>query len=42
MDYEEQIVGRVESDIYYIENLSLWLDIRIVTAFRGWVHKNAY
>jgi putative colanic acid biosynthesis UDP-glucose lipid carrier transferase len=35
---------RIEHDLYYIENWSVWLDIRIIvmTVFRGLVHKNAY
>ena len=35
---------RVEYDIYYIENWSLWFDIRIIlaTALFGWKHTKAY
>ena len=35
---------RIEYDIYYIENWSLALDLKILwmTAFRGFVHSNAY
>ena len=35
---------RIEHDLYYIENWSLLLDIKIIimTIFRGLVHKNAY
>jgi len=35
---------RIEHDLYYIENWTLWLDIKIIvmTLFRGLVHKNAY
>jgi Undecaprenyl-phosphate glucose phosphotransferase len=35
---------RVEHDIYYIQNWSLGLDIRILllTLFRGWTDRNAY
>lgn len=35
---------RHEHDIYYIENWSVWLDIKIIwlTIWKGFIHKNAY
>jgi len=35
---------RIEFDMHYIENWSLWFDLKILmlTLFRGFVHKNAY
>jgi Undecaprenyl-phosphate glucose phosphotransferase len=35
---------RIECDIYYLTNWSVWLDIKILflTLFNGFVHKNAY
>lgn len=43
-DTERKIRKRVEYDLYYIENWSLSLDLRILvqTAFIGLVNKNAY
>jgi Undecaprenyl-phosphate glucose phosphotransferase len=38
------IKKRIQFDLYYIENWSLWFDIRIMflTLFRGFVNENAY
>lgn len=35
---------RVELDLHYISNWSIWLDMKIIflSTFKGWVHKNAY
>lgn len=35
---------RVEMDLQYITNWSVWLDLKIIilSTFKGWVHKNAY
>lgn len=41
---DTSIKGRVEHDIYYIENWTLMLDIKIIfmTFLKGFVNKNAY
>ena len=41
---DTSIRGRIEHDIYYIENWTLGLDIKILflTFFKGFVNKNAY
>lgn len=41
---DTSIESRIEHDLYYIENWSLGLDIRIIflTIFRGFINKNAY
>lgn len=41
---DTDLARRVEYDLYYIENWSLWLDLRIIlmTVFRGMVSESAY
>ncbi len=41
---EEQLRLRVQHELYYLENWSLWFDLRILllTIFVGFVHENAY
>ena len=41
---DTSIQGRIEHDIYYIENWTVGLDIKIMfmTIFKGFINKNAY
>ncbi|MBO4415096.1 MAG: undecaprenyl-phosphate glucose phosphotransferase [Lachnospiraceae bacterium] len=41
---DTSIKRRIEHDLYYIENWSIWLDIKILflTVFKGFINKNAY
>lgn len=43
-DTLDKMRKRVEYDLYYIENWSLWFDLKIIflTIFRGFVSRNAY
>ena len=43
-DTLEKMAGRLECDLHYIQNWSLWLDIKIIfiTIFKGFVSKQAY
>ncbi len=43
-DTEDKMAGRVSHDLYYIENWSLLLDLKILalTVLTGFAHKNAY
>lgn len=41
---DTSITKRIEHDLYYIENWSLWFDFKIMflTIFKGFINKNAY
>jgi putative colanic acid biosynthesis UDP-glucose lipid carrier transferase len=43
-DTLEKMEKRVEFDLQYIKNWSVWLDIKIITltVFKGFISKNAY
>ncbi|MGB5855864.1 MAG: undecaprenyl-phosphate glucose phosphotransferase [Oceanisphaera sp.] len=43
-DTLDKMARRVECDLWYIDNWSLWLDLRIIfwTIFKGFINKNAY
>lgn len=43
-DTLEKMEKRVEYDLYYIEHMSLWLDLKIIamTVFKGFANRNAY
>jgi len=43
-DTLEKMSKRVEFDLYYIENWSVWFDIKIIilTVFKGFINENAY
>lgn len=43
-DTLDKMERRVEHDLWYVDNWSVWLDLRIIflTVFKGFVHRNAY
>ncbi|MCI4678586.1 exopolysaccharide biosynthesis polyprenyl glycosylphosphotransferase [Rhodoblastus acidophilus] len=44
LDSDEKLRGRIEHDLYYIDNWSPWLDVRILalTLFSSKAYRNAY
>ena len=44
IDTEEQLQKRIECDLYYIDNWSVWLDLRILfaTVFFAKSYQNAH
>lgn len=44
VENDKDIIGRVRYDIFYIENWSLWFDLKIIlmTLYKGLLNKNAY
>jgi putative colanic acid biosynthesis UDP-glucose lipid carrier transferase len=43
-DTLEKMEKRIEYDLYYIENMSIWFDLQIIatTILKGFIHRNAY
>jgi putative colanic acid biosysnthesis UDP-glucose lipid carrier transferase len=43
-DTVDKMAKRVQFDLHYIQNWSLWMDVKIIvwTAFKGWTGNNAY
>jgi putative colanic acid biosynthesis UDP-glucose lipid carrier transferase len=43
-DTVDKMAKRVEFDLHYIQNWSLWMDVKIIvwTFFKGWTGNNAY
>ncbi|MCV9919515.1 undecaprenyl-phosphate glucose phosphotransferase [Pseudomonas sp. BT-42-2] len=43
-DTLEKMQKRVEHDLWYIDNWSLWIDLKIIflTMYKGFIHKNAF
>ena len=41
---DTSLTKRIEYDLFYIQNWSLWLDFKIVllTVWKGFVHENAH